>query len=77
MSASERGDCFAYALARELGEPLLFKGDVFNQTDIPFVGTPGEQRRLSEIRAGYAEELVVGRAAARTADVAVRAPRDR
>lgn len=28
------GDCFAYALARERGEPLLFKGDDFSQTDI-------------------------------------------
>jgi ribonuclease VapC len=28
------GDCFAYALARERGEPLLFKGDDFSRTDI-------------------------------------------
>jgi ribonuclease VapC len=28
------GDCFAYALARATGEPLLFKGDDFRQTDI-------------------------------------------
>jgi ribonuclease VapC len=28
------GDCFAYALAKEMGEPLLFKGDDFNHTDI-------------------------------------------
>lgn len=28
------GDCFAYALAKERGEPLLFKGDDFAQTDI-------------------------------------------
>jgi ribonuclease VapC len=28
------GDCFAYALAAEKGEPLLFKGDDFSQTDI-------------------------------------------
>ena len=28
------GDCFAYALARETGEPLLFKGDDFAYTDI-------------------------------------------
>ena len=28
------GDCFAYALAQRLGEPLLFKGDDFRQTDI-------------------------------------------
>ena len=28
------GDCFAYALARESGEPLLFKGSDFAHTDI-------------------------------------------
>ncbi|MDX2142748.1 MAG: type II toxin-antitoxin system VapC family toxin [Rhodospirillaceae bacterium] len=28
------GDCFAYALAKDLGEPLLFKGDDFIHTDI-------------------------------------------
>lgn len=28
------GDCFAYALAKSTGEPLLFKGDDFNQTDV-------------------------------------------
>lgn len=28
------GDCFAYALANETGEPLLFKGLDFAQTDI-------------------------------------------
>jgi len=28
------GDCFAYALAREKSEPLLFKGDDFSHTDI-------------------------------------------
>jgi ribonuclease VapC len=28
------GDCFAYALARDLGEPLLFKGADFAHTDI-------------------------------------------
>ena len=28
------GDCFAYALARATGEPLLFKGDDFARTDI-------------------------------------------
>ncbi|HKS88182.1 MAG TPA: type II toxin-antitoxin system VapC family toxin [Stellaceae bacterium] len=33
------GDCFAYALARATGEPLLFKGDDFRRTDIrPAVG---------------------------------------
>jgi ribonuclease VapC len=28
------GDCFAYALARATGEPLLFVGDDFGRTDI-------------------------------------------
>lgn len=28
------GDCFAYALAKSTGEPLLFKGEDFRQTDI-------------------------------------------
>ena len=28
------GDCFAYALAKATGEPLLFKGDDFARTDI-------------------------------------------
>jgi ribonuclease VapC len=31
------GDCFSYALARALGEPLLFVGDDFSQTDIDVV----------------------------------------
>lgn len=29
------GDCFAYALAKETGEPLLFKGNDFVHTDLP------------------------------------------
>ena len=28
------GDCFAYALAQETGEPLLFKGEDFLLTDV-------------------------------------------
>jgi len=28
------GDCFAYALAKQTGEPLLFKGNDFSQTDV-------------------------------------------
>lgn len=28
------GDCFSYALARALGEPLLFVGDDFGRTDV-------------------------------------------
>ena len=34
MAALNFGDCFAYALAKELREPLLFKGEDFAQTDI-------------------------------------------
>ncbi len=33
-AALDFGDCFAYALARATGEPLLFKGDDFSRTDI-------------------------------------------
>ena len=29
------GDCLAYALAADTGEPLLFKGDDFQHTDVP------------------------------------------
>jgi ribonuclease VapC len=29
------GDCFSYALAQVLGEPLLFKGEDFSRTDVP------------------------------------------
>ncbi len=28
------GDCFSYALAKDLGEPLLFKGNDFSLTDV-------------------------------------------
>jgi ribonuclease VapC len=35
------GDCFAYALAKSTGEPLLFKGDVFTHTDIQPAGAVG------------------------------------
>lgn len=31
------GDCFAYALAMTSGEPLLFKGNDFSQTDLEAV----------------------------------------
>ena len=34
------GDCFAYALAKAVNEPLLFKGDDFVHTDI----TPARMR---------------------------------
>jgi ribonuclease VapC len=48
------GDCFAYALARDLGEPLLFKGRDFALTDIELVTEPVKSRRLSEVLAAYA-----------------------
>jgi ribonuclease VapC len=36
------GDCFAYALAKTTGEPLLFKGDDFGHTDlVSALDTPG------------------------------------
>jgi ribonuclease VapC len=47
------GDCFAYALAKDAGEPLLFKGDDFSRTDIPFVGPRAERTRLRELLASY------------------------
>jgi ribonuclease VapC len=28
------GDCFSYALSKDTGEPLLFKGDDFSRTDV-------------------------------------------
>ncbi len=37
------GDCFAYALAKATGEPLLFKGEDFARTDIrPFPSASSE-----------------------------------
>ena len=33
-AALNLGDCFAYALAKARGEPLLFKGQDFAQTDV-------------------------------------------
>ena len=33
-AALNLGDCFAYALATDAGESLLFKGNDFSQTDI-------------------------------------------
>ncbi|MFC3581788.1 type II toxin-antitoxin system VapC family toxin [Sphingomonas hylomeconis] len=38
------GDCFAYALAKVTGEPLLFKGDDFTHTDIVPALTPPPPR---------------------------------
>ena len=34
------GDCFSYALAKSAGEPLLYKGSDFSQTDIPAACPP-------------------------------------
>jgi ribonuclease VapC len=47
------GDCFAYALARDLGEPLLFKGGDFKSTDIEIITEPTRHKRLSEVVAAY------------------------
>lgn len=33
-AALNLGDCFSYALARVTGEPLLYKGKDFSQTDV-------------------------------------------
>lgn len=40
MAALNFGDCFAYALAKTTGEPLLFKGAEFAATDIGVVDRP-------------------------------------
>jgi ribonuclease VapC len=37
------GDCFAYALAYTLAEPLLFKGEDFGRTDVLIPDPPGLQ----------------------------------
>jgi ribonuclease VapC len=37
------GDCFAYALSRTTGEPLLFKGEDFPLTDVR-IASPPEDR---------------------------------
>jgi ribonuclease VapC len=34
------GDCFAYALAKATGEPILFKGDDFTHTDLALAKPP-------------------------------------
>jgi ribonuclease VapC len=47
------GECFAYALARNAGEPLLFKGADFALTDIELVTEPVREKRLSEVVARY------------------------
>ena len=38
-AALNYGDCFSYALATALGEPLLCKGDDFIQTDVMIFAT--------------------------------------
>jgi ribonuclease VapC len=34
LAALNYGDCFAYALARAMDRPLLFKGEDFEKTDV-------------------------------------------
>jgi ribonuclease VapC len=34
------GDCFSYALAKHFGEPILFKGNDFSQTDLVIAAAP-------------------------------------
>lgn len=34
------GDCFSYALAQVLGEPLLYKGEDFSRTDVARYSPP-------------------------------------
>jgi ribonuclease VapC len=41
-AALNYGDCFSYALAQVLGEPLLFKGNDFSATDVGAVQLPTE-----------------------------------
>jgi ribonuclease VapC len=50
------GDCFAYALATDLDEPLLFKGRDFALTDIEIVTTADPRKRLSELVAAYSAQ---------------------
>lgn len=50
------GDCFAYALARDTGEPLLYKGRDFALTDIEPLTEPIRRNRLSEALAAYAAD---------------------
>jgi ribonuclease VapC len=38
------GDCFAYALAKATGLPLLFKGEDFSRTDIEAVFRSGKEK---------------------------------
>jgi ribonuclease VapC len=38
------GDCFSYALATVMDEPLLYKGDDFIHTDVKAVELPAQER---------------------------------
>ena len=39
------GDCFAYALANVLGQPLLYQGDDFQRADVtPFLPPDGPRQ---------------------------------
>lgn len=42
------GDCFAYALATVRGEPLLYKGEDFSQTDVARVTVPPEPGAVTD-----------------------------
>ena len=42
-AALNYGDCFAYALARQLGEPLLCKGGDVARTDLDLVLPPAPE----------------------------------
>jgi ribonuclease VapC len=33
------GDCFTYALAKSLRQPVLYKGNDFSQTDLPLLAS--------------------------------------
>jgi ribonuclease VapC len=42
------GDCFSYALAKQTGEPLLYKGNDFSKTDILSARLMAESATSSE-----------------------------
>jgi ribonuclease VapC len=46
------GDCFSYALAVSRGEPLLYKGGDFSQTDVVREGSAGGGKRSPEVPRG-------------------------
>lgn len=53
ICARPRQQSAAIALAKERDEPLMFKGDDFAGTDIPFVGDRRARHRLAELVATY------------------------